>query len=479
MQVPTCSNIRIRSTLDAHKIFYAVQRGLLYMVTRRLDADERSALGTGCVYAWEERGPHSEITGLGIERFTEGRRWSPSRVRDEFLFYYEKFVPPPESLARSPSEKHPPRDWDPLIKQTYSVWVDTEKGRRKWHLTAYFTQATVDRLGTVDDIPAVRELAVPNGAFKSTRSTKSRNKPEEFGQSRDKLKPTSAGIRAYAPFPGPALYPASHLNQSNPVSHQDHALSSYPEQLAYSHYYPTPAQLNHFSVNSGSFNQMSRTQSHEDAHYSPSVPTSQASYIHEASPKHEIYIKTVESSYVPEPRNTHAPYTHARHPHEVQQAHQGPAYVRVPSTAEPIVSPLPPSSYSRAYESHSYTFPNTLSTSTEENSNYMFSLSESMVSAGKQPPAHPWVLHSHSESYLDMDPPEKSPNLPPLHSVEGIQDSVYTLASPTEALIPGEGRRRTVGSNRDLAPLHSLTRPCPYRREPLDDKTLRLLRPHD
>lgn len=82
MQQPTCSNIRIRSTQDAHKIFFAIQQKLLQMVTRRLDADERQALKSGCIYAWEERGPHSEITGLGIERFTEGRRWSPSRVRD-------------------------------------------------------------------------------------------------------------------------------------------------------------------------------------------------------------------------------------------------------------------------------------------------------------------------------------------------------------------------------------------------------------
>ena len=82
MQQPTCTNIRIRSTQDAHKIFFAIQRGLLYMVTRRLDAEERLALKTGCAYAWEERGPHTEVTGLGIERFTEGRRWSPSRVRD-------------------------------------------------------------------------------------------------------------------------------------------------------------------------------------------------------------------------------------------------------------------------------------------------------------------------------------------------------------------------------------------------------------
>lgn len=86
-QRPTLQNIRIRSTLDAHKIFYSVYQGHLEMVTRRLDADERMALGSGCVYAWEERGPHTEITGLGIERFTEGRRWSPSRVRDVRLFH--------------------------------------------------------------------------------------------------------------------------------------------------------------------------------------------------------------------------------------------------------------------------------------------------------------------------------------------------------------------------------------------------------
>lgn len=82
MQQPTCSNLRIRSTADAHKIFMAVKQGLLRMVSRRLDADERLALRSGCIYAWEERGPHTETTGLGIERFTEGRRWSPSRVRD-------------------------------------------------------------------------------------------------------------------------------------------------------------------------------------------------------------------------------------------------------------------------------------------------------------------------------------------------------------------------------------------------------------
>ena len=72
----------------------------------------------------------------------------------EFLFYYEKYSPPPD--LNNPGYFHlifptanclksyhsgksmevkPPRDWDPLVKQTYSVWVETEKGRRKWHLS--------------------------------------------------------------------------------------------------------------------------------------------------------------------------------------------------------------------------------------------------------------------------------------------------------------------------------------------------------
>jgi Gti1/Pac2 family len=113
MQVPSCTNVRIRSTADVHKIFYAVYLGLLPMITRRLDAKEREALSSGYCYAWEDRGPHA-ITGIGIERFTEGRHWSASRVRDvriflhlshpcfteltaqsqEFLFYYEKWDPP-------------------------------------------------------------------------------------------------------------------------------------------------------------------------------------------------------------------------------------------------------------------------------------------------------------------------------------------------------------------------------------------------
>src|SRR5712671_3089791 len=42
-------------------------------------------------------------------------------------------------------------------------------------LAAYFTQATVDNLGTVDDIPVLKDLVVPEGLFKSSRRTKTRS----------------------------------------------------------------------------------------------------------------------------------------------------------------------------------------------------------------------------------------------------------------------------------------------------------------
>jgi len=61
-----------------------------------------------------------------------------------------------------------------LIKQTYTVFVDTPRGQRKWHLIAYFTEDTVSRLRSIDDIPQLVSLSVPHGKFKSARSAKGR-----------------------------------------------------------------------------------------------------------------------------------------------------------------------------------------------------------------------------------------------------------------------------------------------------------------
>lgn len=64
MQRPTCTDIRVRSVSDALVIFYAVSKGILPIVSRRLDSEERRCIRSGSVYVWEERGPDAEATGV-------------------------------------------------------------------------------------------------------------------------------------------------------------------------------------------------------------------------------------------------------------------------------------------------------------------------------------------------------------------------------------------------------------------------------
>ncbi len=82
MQVPTLRNVHIRSAADAHKLFYAVQLGILPKIDKRLDANERAALRPGDVYVWEEKGPNTDSFSVSMERFTEGKSWTASRVRE-------------------------------------------------------------------------------------------------------------------------------------------------------------------------------------------------------------------------------------------------------------------------------------------------------------------------------------------------------------------------------------------------------------
>ncbi|KAF8070448.1 Gti1/Pac2 family-domain-containing protein [Lyophyllum atratum] len=181
MQRATCTGLRIRSPADARVIFHAVLLNILPMVTRRLDNEERGLITPGSVYVWEERGPHAELTGVGIERWTDGIRWGPSRVREGFLFYHEKkdvhsqhlysgnAFNPGASTSMSGLQNH-----SILVKQTYTVYVDTSVGQRKWHLIAYFTEDSIEHLRSIDDFPHLANLIVPSGKYKSARSAKGR-----------------------------------------------------------------------------------------------------------------------------------------------------------------------------------------------------------------------------------------------------------------------------------------------------------------
>ncbi|KAI0790407.1 Gti1/Pac2 family-domain-containing protein [Abortiporus biennis] len=235
MQRPTLENVRIRSTRDALQIFYAVARNILPIISRRLDAEERRAIVPGNVYVWEERCANSEATGLGMERWTDGMGWGPSRVRDEFLFYHQRESEAPED-PNNPSAKwasmmkREPRAGVPsysraeaerLIKQTYSVHVSLPEDRphnvtRKWHLTAYFSQTTLDSLNTLDRLPQVGNLVVPQGWFRSARASKTRRADQSQG---DELVPTAQD--PWGIGPPPAAYGLSQFTLEGPLDSQD------------------------------------------------------------------------------------------------------------------------------------------------------------------------------------------------------------------------------------------------------------------
>ncbi|KAG8888858.1 hypothetical protein FRB98_006644 [Tulasnella sp. 332] len=67
---------------DAHIIFYAVAQGTLPMIKRRLSLEERAEIRAGNIYVWEERATEDDGVGMGIERWTDGVKWGPSRARE-------------------------------------------------------------------------------------------------------------------------------------------------------------------------------------------------------------------------------------------------------------------------------------------------------------------------------------------------------------------------------------------------------------
>ncbi|KAF9257973.1 hypothetical protein L218DRAFT_935238 [Marasmius fiardii PR-910] len=525
MQQPTCHNIRIRSTNDAHKIFYAVQRGVLRMITRRLDADERLALTSGHVYAWEERGPHTEITGLGIERFTEGRRWSPSRVRDEFLFYYEKYSPEPGSSSTTSEKQHPPRDWDPLVKQTYSVWVDTGKGRRKWHLTAYFTQATVDQLGTVDDIQGVGSLNVPEGYFKSTRVKKGGSKADEL------TSPPSNDSAPRKPF---TSFPDGTSGIPHKNSHSSQNVQMYQPYPSYNAYSEQPRSSSQ-PMSGSRFPQLTPVITSVPSNYPPDPESPQQSPLHLAIPPasstmysqphsaspviseisnaHSLYNATRSSPIHTSPHSPHNPpwypdysqkppsdvFDHGNH-HPLRHYHSNslkaeepplspyglnePPYLSLNYHAPSPVRPIPSSTLTATPYAHTGIPSNTM---TEPGSSYGASspvetphsiyppIQQQTADVGYPSRPSTGCFRGHSMPVSCTEVSSASPSSSASGSVYSMTDNGGIHHHGNYEDNSSYDREAEFGFDRGLAPLGVLKRPHPYRRHPGDDKTLKLL----
>ncbi|TIB64457.1 hypothetical protein E3P78_01199 [Wallemia ichthyophaga] len=108
-------NGQIINNLDAVVLFKAVEASKLQLYKRRLTSSERMSIKSGDIFIWEEC--------QGMQRWTDGRRWGPSRVQGGFLWYKE--IEANEDTA--------------LIKQTYSLpqSVSNMIQEPKLHLVCY------------------------------------------------------------------------------------------------------------------------------------------------------------------------------------------------------------------------------------------------------------------------------------------------------------------------------------------------------
>ncbi|KAJ6548652.1 Gti1/Pac2 family-domain-containing protein, partial [Mycena capillaripes] len=169
----------IRNANDVLVVLEAVRRGILPLITLRLSGSERDQLRSGNVFVWEE-----SIEEGGLVRWTDGRRWSQSKVCAECLIYQEKVeVTEEEKEAKAmrrvqricnPGASIPPprRNQRPsksggLTKQTYSflVRVPGSCESRKWHVVAYTLWPDRASLPVIEDYPALRTIHVPTGIF--------------------------------------------------------------------------------------------------------------------------------------------------------------------------------------------------------------------------------------------------------------------------------------------------------------------------
>ncbi|KAJ7097129.1 Gti1/Pac2 family-domain-containing protein [Mycena belliarum] len=183
--VLTRSLLDIRNASDVLVVLEAVRRGILPLISQRLSVSDRDQLRNGNVFVWEE----SQTEG-GLVRWTDGRRWSQSKVCAECLLYEEKVeITEEEREAKilrrakricNPGTNIPPprRNQRPsksggLTKQTYSFLVRIPGSRepRKWHTVAYTLWSDRASLPVIESYPELRDIRVPAGIFARNKAS--------------------------------------------------------------------------------------------------------------------------------------------------------------------------------------------------------------------------------------------------------------------------------------------------------------------
>ena len=141
----------IESQQDVLLLLEASLRDIVPLIQKRLSFKEREAIGSGHVYIYDE------FTS-GIVRWTDGKKWSPSRILGNFLIYKEVGT-------------------STLMKKT----INATYGRTVYHLVAYYNEADLvfNRLEKPTDIVDFQRLITRPGMSISVIGNK---KPREDDQ---------------------------------------------------------------------------------------------------------------------------------------------------------------------------------------------------------------------------------------------------------------------------------------------------------
>lgn len=415
---------------------------------------------------------------------------------------------------------------------------------------AYFTQATVDQLGSIDDVRVVRDLVVPEGIFKSTRVTKARNKTDESrsGESSKSSSASTANLSRYAPFPAPTLPSqqdsSGQVLMYQPYPNHDASAVHQPPQVRDDigvppvQQYPTAGASNPNPAHSSGFRDPNQYHSQGYRSLLPSShPRSATNHLHDLSgygsgsqqipvkfPATDLRHPSAALSQV-RPEGERMPSSHSHSLSSIHASADGPS---APSHSNANVM--------GAYTSNAHTFPaiapsewtaGTAGTLGPPNSSIYYGdragdipTSAAAQSTSSYPQLHNEIITDTSaHSYQPMqflNPPQGDPTaggsisrspLPPLSMLQETYSISYDFSvsmvsssggasssttfndppSSASSVSSSSQKSRTSvsGSNKaggpcrdlDLAPLNSLARLHPYRREPMDDRALRLLGP--
>ncbi|KAJ2385051.1 Gluconate transport-inducing protein, partial [Coemansia sp. RSA 2559] len=142
----------VETTDDALRIFEACRRGILMRRSRRLCESERTGISSGSMFVWDE-------SESGIRRWTDGRKWSPSRVNGCFLVYTELH---PRIFPSSVSPDMPLENG--LVKKALSLFTNSTS---KLHLVCYYRKEDVDsgKLHTPAADPLLCNIDIPRSLY--------------------------------------------------------------------------------------------------------------------------------------------------------------------------------------------------------------------------------------------------------------------------------------------------------------------------